>query len=184
MKNIILILLLFYAVSAKEKVDTATFAGGCFWCMEPPFEKIKGVKSVVSGYTGGIVQRPTYEAVSSGKTGHFEAIQIEYDALVVPYDTLLAVFWRQIDPTDSMGQFVDKGTQYRTAIFYHSPLQKEIAEKSKRMIDKSSRFNSPVVTLVISAPVFYKAEEYHQNYYKKDPFNYSDYKKDLAGNCF
>jgi len=161
----------------KEKFPVATFAGGCFWCMEQPFEKIDGVVEVVSGYTGGHTENPTYDEVCSGTTGHLEAIQVRYDPSLVPYDHLLNVFWRQIDPTDDGGQFADRGSQYRTAILYHDDDQKQIAEESKVMLDRSGRFTHPIATDIIAFTVFYPAEEYHQDYYRKCPIRYGLYKK-------
>jgi len=156
--------------------EKATFAGGCFWCMEPPFEKLKGVKAVIPGYTGGHKENPTYEEVSSGRTGHIEAIQVIYDPSQTTYEELLDIFWIQIDPTDSNGQFVDRGSQYRTAIFYHTDEQKRLAEKSKEDLQKSCRFNKPIVTEILKASAFYKAEEYHQDYHKKNPGQYKFYR--------
>lgn len=164
---------------AKNKAggfEKATFAGGCFWCMVPPFEKADGVISVASGYTGGHVVNPTYEQVSSGVTGHLEAIQVTYDPKVISYKDLLDIFWRQIDPTDPGGQFVDRGAQYRSAIFYHTDQQKELAEASKEQMAKSGRFDKPIVTEIIKYDVFYPAEEYHQDYYKKNPIRYKYYR--------
>ena len=171
---ITLLTLIVYPISAKEKLETAIFAGGCFWCMESPFEKVPGVKDVVSGYTGG--NNPTYEEVSSGTTGHVEAILITYDPNKVSYEQLLYIFWRQIDPTDSDGQFVDRGKQYRSVIFYQTKEQKALAEKSKMELDKSKRFEAPIVTEIISATKFYPAEDYHQDYYKKNPVRYNYYR--------
>ncbi len=162
---------------AQNKLEKATFAGGCFWCMEPPFEQLNGVKEVISGYTGGFKKNPTYEEVSYGKTGHMEAIQVTYDPSIITYEKLLDVFWMQIDPTDTNGQFVDRGSQYRTAIFYHTQEQKRLAEESKREIKESGRFDKPIVTEIIKASTFYKAEDYHQDYYKTCPIKYNDYKK-------
>ena len=163
-------------LAAVEKTETAIFAGGCFWCMESPFEKINGVKEVISGYTGGSKENPTYEEVSSGTTGHLEAIQIIYDPQKVSYNELLSIFWKQIDPTDADGQFVDRGKQYRSAIFYKSKEEKALAEKSKQNLEKSKRFNSPIVTEIIAATTFYPAEDYHQDYYKKNPVRYNYYR--------
>ncbi len=154
----------------------ATFAGGCFWCMEHPFEKLEGVISVISGYTGGHKTNPTYEEVTAGETGHIEAVQITYDPSKTTYLMLLETFWRQIDPTDPDGQFVDRGTQYKTAIFYHNEEQKSLAEKSKEELNKSEIFNKPIVTEIIEARQFYKAEDYHQDYYKKNPIRYNFYR--------
>ncbi|MBF0469296.1 MAG: peptide-methionine (S)-S-oxide reductase MsrA [Desulfamplus sp.] len=159
-----------------NKILLATFAGGCFWCMEAPFEKVEGVKSVVSGYTGGHKTNPTYEEVSSGSTGHLEAVQISFDPLLVSYDTLLDIFWRQIDPTDSTGSFVDRGNQYSSAIFYHDDLQKQSAYKSKQRLEASGKFKTPVVTQILESKTFYPAEDYHQDYYKKNPLRYKFYR--------
>jgi len=158
------------------KLEKATFAGGCFWCMEPPFEKLDGVKEVISGYTGGQKPNPTYEEVSAGGTGHAEAIQILYDPSKVRYAELLEVFWRQIDPTDSGGQFVDRGKQYRSVIYYHNDEQRGLAEKSKEELQKSGRYKKPIITEILPASEFYGAEEYHQDYYKKNPIRYKFYR--------
>lgn len=163
------------AVSAN-KLETAIFAGGCFWCMEPPFEKLNGVKGVDPGYTGGTKENPTYEEVSAGGTGHVEAVQILYDPTRITYAELLDVFWRQIDPTDPGGQFVDRGSQYRSAVFYLNQEQKQLAEKSKRELAKSGRFAKPLVTEILPAARFYRAEGYHQDYYKKNPIRYKFYR--------
>ncbi len=162
--------------SAAMKWEKATFAGGCFWCMEPPFEKLEGVKEVLSGYTGGKKLNPTYEEVSSGITGHLEAIEISYDPSVISYDKLLDVFWRNIDPTDAGGQFVDRGGQYRSAIFYHNEDQKKTAEASKQRLAKSGVFSKSIVTEILPVSTFFKAEEYHQDYYKKNPVRYKFYR--------
>jgi len=154
----------------------ATFAGGCFWCMEPPFEKLPGVVSVTSGYTGGKETAPSYKEVSSGRTGHVEAIQVKYDPTVISYEYLLKVFWRQIDPTDDEGQFADRGKQYRAAIFAYDRTQHELAEASKRNLEKSGIFKAPIVTPVRWAEPFYAAENYHQDYYKKNPAHYKRYR--------
>lgn len=145
----------------------ATFAGGCFWCMVSPFDELPGILKVVSGYTGGHTENPTYEEVCSDTTGHYEAVQITYDPEVFPYEKLLELFWQQIDPTDEGGQFYDRGTSYRTAIFYHTEEQRELAEQSKAALAASGRFDKPIVTPIIPASTFYEAEEYHQDYYKK-----------------
>jgi len=154
----------------------ATFAGGCFWCMEPPFEKLDGVSAVISGYTGGKEENPTYEQVSSGATGHTEAVQVSYNPKKVSYEKLLEVFWRNIDPTDAGGQFVDRGAQYRSGIFFHNEEQKTAAEKSKRDLTASRRFSKPLVTPVEAFTKFYPAEEYHQDYYKKSSVKYKYYR--------
>lgn len=159
-----------------ERFEKATFAGGCFWCMEPPFEKLDGVVSVTAGYTGGTEKHPTYPQVSSGKTGHAEAVEIVYDPSKVTYEKLLEVFWRNIDPTTPNQQFADKGTQYRTAIFYHNEEQKQLAIESKEHLEKSGKFDRPIVTEIVSAATFYPAEEYHQDYYKKNSIHYKLYR--------
>ena len=158
------------------RLSKATFAGGCFWCMEPPFENLDGVVSVVPGYTGGDKKDPTYNEVSRGTTGHVEAVQITYDPLKVSYKDLLAVYWTQIDPTDSGGQFVDRGSQYKTAIFYHDDEQKRLAEESKAELDKSGRYERPIVTEILEFTQFYEAEDYHHDFYKKSPARYKSYK--------
>jgi methionine-S-sulfoxide reductase len=152
----------------------AIFAGGCFWCMEPPFEKIPGVQSVTSGYIGGTTRNPTYHEVSAGRTGHVEAVRIVYDPRVVSYERLLEVFWRNVDPLDAGGQFCDRGRQYRTAIFTLGDEQKRLAEASKRTI--AARLGEPVATEIVAAGEFYAAEEYHQDFYKKNPMRYSSYR--------
>lgn len=156
--------------------EMAIFAGGCFWCMEPPFEKLEGVKEVVSGYTGGHVENPTYKQVASGSTGHVEAVKVLYDPDKISYEELLDVFWRQINPTDDEGQFVDRGFQYTTGIFYYDEEQRVIAEKSKEDMDKSNIFKKPIVTIIKAVAEFYEAEEYHQDYYKKNPVRYKFYR--------
>ncbi|MGA1841513.1 MAG: peptide-methionine (R)-S-oxide reductase MsrB [bacterium] len=161
---------------ADTKLEKATFAGGCFWCMESPFEKLEGVISVTSGYTGGDKENPTYEEVSSGSTGHVEAIEILFDPDKVSYSRLLDIFWKQVDPTDENGQFVDRGNQYRTAIFYHSEEQRILAERSKKELEESKRYPNPIVTEIVPASRFYNAEEYHQDYYKKNPVKYEFYR--------
>ena len=163
-------------VRGADAEEKATFAGGCFWCMESPFERLKGVKEVISGYTGGHRENPTYEEVSAGGTGHLEAIQIIYDPFVTTYEELLDVFWKQIDPTDQYGQFVDRGQQYTTAIFYHNEEQRKIAEKSKEKLDRSGKYKGPLVTQIVKASPFYRAEEYHQDYYKKNSLRYKLYR--------
>jgi peptide methionine sulfoxide reductase msrA/msrB len=161
---------------AENKLEKAVFAGGCFWCMEHPYEKIDGVKEVISGYTGGQKENPTYKEVSAGTTGHAEAVEVTYDPLRVSYEELLEVFWRHIDPTDAGGQFADRGTQYRTSIFYFTEEQKSLAEKSKEELAKSGRFSKPLVTEVLPAGKFYRAEDYHQDYYRKNPIRYKIYR--------
>lgn len=162
---------------AENKLEKATFAGGCFWCMVEPFDERPGIDSVVSGYTGGTTENPTYEEVCSDTTGHLEAVQIEFDPSIFSYERLLEVFWQQIDPTDPGGQFNDRGESYQTAIFYHNETQKELAEKSKQKLEESGKFNKPIVTEILPAATFYLAEEKHQDYYKKQSFHYKLYKK-------
>jgi peptide-methionine (S)-S-oxide reductase len=157
-------------------LEKATFAGGCFWCMEPAFDKLEGVKAVVSGYTGGHKLNPTYEEVSSGTTGHAESIEITYDPAVVSYSKLLDVFWHNIDPTVKDRQFCDVGAQYRSAIFYHDEEQKRLAEASKKALEQTKRFPGPIYTEVVPATTFYPAEEYHQKYYQKNPIRYKYYR--------
>jgi peptide methionine sulfoxide reductase msrA/msrB len=154
----------------------ATFAGGCFWCVESDFEKVEGVVEAISGYTGGAVANPTYSQVSAGKTGHAEAVQVIYDSAKISYTQLLDVFWRQVDPTDAGGQFVDRGSQYRTAIFYHDDEQKRLAEESKAALAQSGVFKEPIVTEIVKLGTFYTAEEYHQDYYKTHPLRYKLYR--------
>jgi len=154
----------------------ATFAGGCFWCMEPPFEALDGVVSVTAGYTGGTKVDPTYEEVSAGGTGHAESIEVAYDPGKVSYEKLLDVFWHNVDPTTANRQFCDKGNQYRTAIFYHDETQKRLAERSKQALEASKKLPGPIVTEIVSAGRFYPAEEYHQDYYKKNPIRYNYYR--------
>ncbi|MCK0506388.1 peptide-methionine (S)-S-oxide reductase MsrA [Aromatoleum anaerobium] len=155
---------------------TAIFAGGCFWCMEPPFDRLDGVVSTTSGYTGGHVPNPGYEAVSSGRTGHAEAVQIEYDPTKVSYEQLLDVFWRNIDPTDPGGQFCDRGSQYRAQIFYQGDEQRAAAERSRAALIANKPFAQQVVTEIVPAMKFYPAEEYHQDYYQKNPLRYKFYR--------
>ncbi|MEW6115462.1 MAG: peptide-methionine (S)-S-oxide reductase MsrA [Nitrospirota bacterium] len=159
----------------QKKLEKATFAGGCFWCMESPFDKLRGVISTTVGYTGGHTENPTYEEVSTGTTGHAEAIEIVYDPAQVPYTELLDAFWKLIDPTTRNQQFADRGSQYRTAIFYHNEEQRRLAEASKERLEKSGKFNRPIVTEIVPASKFYPAEEYHQDYYRKNPFQYKMY---------
>jgi len=154
----------------------ATLAGGCFWCVESDFEKVNGVIKAVSGYTGGQMKNPTYKEVSAGGTGHVEAVQVFYDPTIITYKELLEVFWKHVDPTDPGGQFVDRGAQYRTAIFYHDDDQRRIALESKKELDESGRFSKPIATEIIAFSKFYEAEEYHQDYYKKSALRYKFYR--------
>lgn len=158
------------------KKEVATFAGGCFWCLEEAFSDIEGVIEVLSGYSGGDVEYPTYEEVCEGKTGHREAIQVIYDSDIVSYEELLGVFWTNIDPTDPYGQFADKGEQYKTAIFYHSEDQKNLALKTKKLIEDAKIFKKPIATEILPFKNFYPAEDYHQEFYKKNPIRYCTYK--------
>jgi peptide methionine sulfoxide reductase msrA/msrB len=159
-----------------KMLKIATFAGGCFWCTEADFEKLPGVLKVISGYTGGHKESPSYEEVSSGTTGHVEAIQVHYDSSKITYEELLDYFWKHIDPTDSDGQFVDRGLQYRSVIFYHDEEQKRLAEKSKVELSKSGKFNRPISTEILKFNKFYEAEGYHQDYYKKNSLRYKFYR--------
>lgn len=160
---------------AGGDVGVATFAGGCFWCMQPPFDRLDGVESTVVGYTGGEEQNPVYEEVAYGQTGHVEAIEIRFDPAVVSYEELLDVFWRSIDPTDEGGQFADRGHQYSTAIFYHDESQRQLAEASRDDLEANGPFEDPIVTPIVEAQVFWVAEEYHQKYYEKNPEHYQQY---------
>ena len=160
----------------NKEIEKAVFAGGCFWCMQNPYDELKGVVSTAVGYTGGNKDNPTYEEVCSGNTGHAEAIEVLYDPLQISYTELLNVFWRNIDPTTLNRQFADAGTQYRTAIFYLSEKQKESAESSKEEMEESGIYDDPIVTEITPASTFYNAEEYHQKYYEKCPLKYKMYK--------
>ena len=162
--------------AAAAATAKATFAGGCFWCMEPPYDKLPGVLSTTSGYIGGKTKNPTYEQVTTGTTGHAEAVEVEYDPSKVTYAQLLDVFWRNIDPTQKNGQFCDHGSQYRTAIFYHGPEQQKLAEASKAALIKNKPFKGEIVTEIVPAGEFYRAEEYHQDFYKKNPTRYKFYR--------
>ena len=178
------LMLMTASVSAKDsgkaasvpRLEKAMFAGGCFWCMEPAFDKLEGVKAVISGYTGGHKKNPTYEEVSSGATGHAEAIEITYDPAVISYSKLLDVFWHNIDPTVKDRQFCDVGAQYRTAIWYQNEAQRRLAEESKKALEKSHRFKWPIYTEITQATQFYPAEDYHQKYYQKNHLRYKFYR--------
>jgi len=159
-----------------KHLQKGTFAGGCFWCLQPPFDKLDGVVSTTSGYIGGGTEHPSYAEVCTGITGHAEAVEVVYDPLRITYRRLLDVFWRNIDPTTLHRQFVDVGSQYRTAIFYHDDRQRKIAEASKAALEASGRFEAEIVTQIVPATVFYKAEAYHQDYYKKSPVQYHFYR--------
>lgn len=167
------------AHAAPERSDgqaVATFAGGCFWCMEPPFDALDGVLSTTSGYTDGRTPNPTYEQVSSGRTGHTEAVQVVYDPSKVSFEQLVEVFWKNIDPTDDRGQFCDRGLQYRPTLFYHDEAQREVAERSKAALQKNKPFAADIATPVVAASTFYAAEEYHQDYYLRNPIRYKYYR--------
>jgi peptide-methionine (S)-S-oxide reductase len=186
-----ILLIPFQQVQAVN-TEKATFAGGCFWCMEAPFDKLPGVVSVTPGYTGSSVKNPTYQQVSAGGTGHAEAVQIVFDPSKTSYSKLLDIFWHNIDPTVKDRQFCDIGNQYRSGIFYHGEVQRRLAEQSKSALEKNKPFKGPVVTEITPASEFYPAEEYHQHYYKKNPLRYSYYRtscgrdqrlKELWGNA-
>jgi methionine-S-sulfoxide reductase len=182
LKTFLLLILISCSVTTKETnmsegYDKAYFAGGCFWCMEPPFEDLDGVIEATSGYMGGTVENPTYEEVTTGTTGHAEVVEILYDPKIISYEELLEVFWRNIDPTALNYQFADVGTQYRTEIFTVGETQKKLAEKSKEDLENSGKFDRPIVTAISNAPKFYIAEEYHQDFYKKQAMRYEMYAK-------
>jgi len=162
--------------ASDARYEKATFAGGCFWCMEPPFDELPGVISTTSGYTGGRTKNPTYEEVSAGITGHAEAVEVAFDPAKITYARLLEVFWKNIDPITANRQFCDSGTQYRSGIYYHTEEQKRLAEASKKALEDSGRFKQPIVTEIVAATPFYRAEEYHQDYYRKNPIRFNYYK--------
>lgn len=164
------------STAASATTAKAYFAGGCFWCMEEAFEKVEGVIAVLSGYMGGTVANPTYEQVSAGQTGHAESVEVTYDPAKVSYRQLLDAFWRNVDPVTPNAQFCDHGSQYRTAVFYGSEEERRLAEESKSAIERSNRFPEPIVTQIVMAGTFYPAEEYHQDFYKKNPIRYKFYK--------
>ena len=191
MKNLkfVFLLLLFSCISLQtsnmsQNTEKAYFAGGCFWCMEPPFEVLDGVLEATSGYMGGETENPTYEQVSMGNTGHAEVVEIEYDPNIITYSELLEVFWRNIDPTALNYQFADVGSQYRTEIFTVGPNQMEEALSSKDELEKSNKFDKPIVTAITEAPVFYIAEEYHQDFYKKQSARYKIYAEESGRKGF
>lgn len=159
----------------NQQYEKALFAGGCFWCMVKPFDEQPGIIEVLSGYTGGEKENPTYEEVCTDTTGHYEAVQITFDPNIFPYEKLLKLYWQQIDPTDPGGQFYDRGKSYQTAIFYFNEEQKRLAESSKQYLAESGKFNKPIVTEILPASTFYPAEEYHQQYYKKNAPHYQSY---------
>ncbi|MGE8206480.1 peptide-methionine (S)-S-oxide reductase MsrA [Heyndrickxia sp. NPDC080065] len=156
----------------EKQLEKATFAGGCFWCMVKPFDQWDGIHKVISGYSGGHIENPTYQDVKSGTSGHYEVVQITYDPNIFSYNELLNIYWQQIDPTDDGGQFHDRGDSYRTVIFYHTEEQKKLAEASKQILGDSGKFNKPIVTKILPAETFYPAEDYHQDYYKKNKNEY------------
>lgn len=171
-------------VMAEEQREVAIFGGGCFWCMEPPFEELEGVFEVTAGYAGGSKETADYQQVSSGRTDHYEAVRVMYDPAKISYGQLLEVFWRQIDPTDGGGQFADRGSQYKTAIFYQNEGQREVAEKSKADLAASGLFSGPIATRILPAVPFYEAEEYHQDYYRKNYSHYAAYKEGSGRKAF
>ena len=180
MKKILVIIFLVWLVliptaqAQTSNLETATFAGGCFWCMEKPFDEVNGVISTTSGYTGGNVANPTYKQVSAGKTGHAESVEIKYDPNKVSYEQLLAIFWHNIDPTVKNRQFCDVGNQYRSAVFYHNQEQKQLAESTRQEVEK--QLQTKIYTQITPASAFYPAEEYHQDYYQKNPLRYKFYR--------
>jgi peptide-methionine (S)-S-oxide reductase len=183
MKQLLIFLLLIVLIPTKliasetpTKTETATFAGGCFWCMQPPFDKLDGVISTTVGYTAGHKKNPTYEEVSSGKTGHAEAIQVVFDPEKISYSELLETFWKNIDPLALNRQFCDVGTQYRSGIYYHNPEQEKAAKQSLQQLEKSKPFEGVIVTEILPASTFYPAEDYHQDYYQKNPLRYKFYR--------
>ncbi|UHA72814.1 peptide-methionine (S)-S-oxide reductase MsrA [Paenibacillus sp. 481] len=170
--------------AGAPKWELATFAGGCFWCMVTPFEELPGIHSIVSGYIGGHTENPNYKEVCTNTTGHAEAVQITFDPEQFPYEKLLDIFWQQVDPTDAGGQFHDRGSSYRTAIFYHSDEQRELAEQSKRTLEASGRFDKPIATEIAAANTFYPAEEYHQDYHLKNSAHYKRYRQGSGRDVF
>jgi peptide-methionine (S)-S-oxide reductase len=158
----------------NNDIEFATFAGGCFWCMVTPFEELPGIHGIVSGYMGGHVIKPVYEEVKKGTTGHAEVVQITFNPHIFPYEKLLELYWVQVDPTDPGGQFQDRGSQYRSGIYYHNEKQRELSQQSKLQLELSGRFDKPIVTEITPAGVFYPAEDYHQNYHKKNPKHYKE----------
>lgn len=168
----------------QRKLEQATFAGGCFWCMVKPFDEMPGIEGIVSGYSGGHIENPTYKEVKTGTTGHYEVVQITFDPDIFPYQKLLDLYWPQIDPTDDGGQFFDRGPQYRSAIFYHNEAQRVLAEQSKKELEESGRFSKPIVTQILPATPFYEAEEEHQDFYKKNPEKYAEERVESGRDAF
>lgn len=165
-------------------MEYATFAGGCFWCMVTPFEELPGIRGIVSGYMGGTIANPTYEQVKTGATGHLEVVRIAFEPETFPYEKLLELYWAQIDPTDDEGQFHDRGPQYRTAIFYHNERQRRLAEASRDAVSASGRFDRPIVTAIRPAETFYPAEDYHQDYHRKNPKHYKEDREKSGRDAF
>ena len=172
------------AAAPDARLEKATLAGGCFWCMEPPFEDLEGVHSVISGYTGGPEKNPTYKEVARGRTGHTEVVQITYDPTLISFKELVSVFWRSMDPTDAKGQFADRGSQYRPGIFYHDEDQRKTAVASMQALAESRRFDKPIAIELTAFDVFYPAEEYHQDYYRKNPGHYKAYRRASGREAF
>lgn len=168
----------------KPEYNIATLAGGCFWCTTSAFDGLDGILSITSGYTGGHLKNPTYEQVCSGNTGHYEAVQIEFDPEILPYEKILKIFFRQLDPTDGEGSFVDRGSQYRSSVFYHSEEQKKIAQSLLKTIEESGLFEGPVATRILPMETFYPAESYHQDYHKKNPVRYQYYRSASGRDVF
>lgn len=161
-------------MTEEKNIQKATFAGGCFWCMVTPFEEMPGIHGIVSGYMGGTVDNPTYEQVKTGTTGHYEVVQITFEPDVFPYERLLELYWPQTDPTDGEGQFQDRGTQYKPAIFFNNEAQQQAALTTRQELADSGRFDKPIVTEILPAQTFYEAEDYHQDYHKKNPKHYKE----------
>jgi peptide-methionine (S)-S-oxide reductase len=177
MKQLALVVLALAASGATLADEAkATFAGGCFWCMEPPYDKLDGVKNTLAGYSGGDISEPSYEQVASGRTGHAEVVQVTYDPERIDYRKLLAVYWRNIDPVDGGGQFCDRGSPYRPVIFYHNERQKRLAEQTRRELAESDRLDKPIAVTVEPLEAFYRAEDYHQSYYRKNSMRYNYYR--------
>jgi peptide methionine sulfoxide reductase msrA/msrB len=173
-----------FSTDANPQLSVATFAGGCFWCVEADFEKLPGVKEAISGFSGGLLENPTYKQVSSGRTKHTESVQVYYDPKVISYEALVEAYWRQIDPTDAGGSFVDRGKQYRPVIFYHDELQRQVVEKSLKSLIESKRFQKPIVVEGVIFNKFFPAEAYHQNYYKENPVRYNYYRNNSGRDQF
>lgn len=171
-------------MTSNIKLEIATLAGGCFWCMEPPFDKQEGVIKTIPGYAGGHIKNPTYEQVSEGGSGHLEVMQVHFNPEIVSYNKILDIFWMNIDPTDGGGQFVDRGSQYKTAIFYHNEVQKKLAEESLKQLSESKKFDGEIKTELLPLTEFYPAEDYHQDYYQKNPTRYHFYRTNSGRDQF